>query len=416
MSIRSWLGKLIEPDPYWTQQAQQQNYPQTNVSTNKMNSPYQSPNSPQTPNTTYSPPKAKDQNAMEVALAGTPYRFFITHEAQSRFNEYARAALFVNGANRGSEIGGLARVKRFGNDWVCTDIKIFEQEATAGYFELDDMAVARFMMELHKDGRDDEIPEWCSLIHSHPPNCAPFLSGPDEENIKRLGHGRFAWSIIATANEDTSQMHGDAYKVHFFTDGEIPILVKKMPVMTIHPDRTTIEEEVKTLIKKPAPVIGKGWGGGKNKPVHHGNVHVPSASPAPVTVKQGAPAYNFDVEATGIHVGDTIKVELLPNSLEGCNKEEVKVLTAMNGNEFGVVDIDPNGFVVNGVILLPSEVTLVATAAPSPQLTLDAPAEPAESDSEATEETPEAEAPAEPEAEQETAEVAPTAGADTTEK
>lgn len=367
MGIGRWVTKffdLFDPGPEWHNQTNTSNAPiirrQTSRETKDMNNNFnQNPNAMQPMSQgNYSAGQRQQfskERHMEVSLAGNPYRFFMTHEAQSKFNEYARAALFVTGQYKVSEIGGLARVQRYGNDWVCMDIKIFEQEATAGYFELDDMAVARFMMQLHKDGKDAEIPEWCSLIHSHPPGCEPFLSNTDEENITRLGHGRFAWSIIATAHQDTSKMYGNAYAVHFFSDGEIPVLMKKMPVMTIHPDRSTIEAEVKTLIKKQEPVIGKGWGKSQQ-----GNMHIPGAAPAPMTVKtQDPPEFNFDLVATGIGIGDTVVIKLQEDSLVGANAEEVKVLKSMNGEEFDVVGIDPNGFIINSVIFLPTEVELI---------------------------------------------------------
>lgn len=391
-------GKLFQPSPYWQHQGALQNksvvYNNQNPqnTTNKVNQPmatvggnnnqqnYGYQNKPATPAT---PKNNAIDPTPQVSIVNVDnhvpkYNFYMTHEAQAKFNEYARAALAVY-PGQSSEIGGIARVKQFGNDWVCIDIKIFEQQANAGYFELDEMAMPRFMQELLRDGRADEIPEWCSLIHSHPPGCEPFLSATDRENIIRLGMGRFAWSIIATANSDVRRMSGSAYAVHYFQDGDVQVLIEKMPVGLVHPDRPAIEAEVKELIK-PVARVNK-WQGanppnGTFKPPHQGGFNT---SP-PKTVKKEEPKFNFDVNAVGIFPKDTVKITLLEDSLDGAEPEAIEVLKQMDGKEFVVEELDKSGFVINNLILLPSEVSLVKSGAEpakddAPAATEDAPAE-----------------------------------------
>lgn len=375
MGVWNFIASLFEPDPYWQAQRQpevkvfnsqnpqtttnQVNQPMNNYSQNNYGSPrpaQPSANAQAGPQNTDPKPQVSIVNMQEHVPS---YNFYMTHEAQAKFNEYARAALAVY-PGKSSEIGGLARVKQFGNDWVCIDIKIFPQQANAGYFELDEMAVPQFMMELHREGRTDEIPEWCSLIHSHPPNCAPFLSGTDRENIIRLGQGRFAWSIIATANQDVRKMSGAAYAVHYYQDGDVQVLIEKMPVGVVHPDRPQIEAEVKELIK---PVVQTNQWKGTNPPVGQSKPGGWNTAPPKTIQTQAKPQFNFDVNEVGIFPKDTVKITLQEDSLEGAEPEAVEVLKQMDGKEFVVDELDVNGFVINNLILLPSEVTLVKSGA-----------------------------------------------------
>jgi proteasome lid subunit RPN8/RPN11 len=142
--------------------------------------------------------------------------FAIDAEVSQKFNAYASAAF-------PREIGGLLRVVEEEPGYFrAIDIRIFPHlAATGAYFELDGVAVAQFNMELVRAGRANEVEEWRSLIHSHP-GFAPFLSGTDRTNLKRLAGPGFAFSVICSARKEGL---GNYYALHYAQGGHLPLVV-----------------------------------------------------------------------------------------------------------------------------------------------------------------------------------------------
>jgi len=137
-------------------------------------------------------------------------RLIMDEKVAHRFNAYATSAF-------PKEIGGLLRIVPDGDDLRIIDVKIFPHvSASGGYFELDGDAVAQYNMDLLKEGRKNEIPEWCSLIHSHP-NMTPFMSGTDKENLVRLAGNKHAFSVICSARSNPQRNYFDW---HYAQGGE----------------------------------------------------------------------------------------------------------------------------------------------------------------------------------------------------
>lgn len=181
-------------------------------------------------------------------------KFYMRPEVAIRFAEYARAA-----AKNGKEIGGLLRIKKSGDNFIAIDLKVFEQSASMAFFEMDGREMNKWKNAMKKEGRAAELAEWNSLIHSHPPGCAPFLSGTDLDQIKLFGHRKHFWSVIVES--DTEQIMNLNWRVHFYHGGMAPdkdgmlapatppLLVKDMPVDLLPSDWKDIHEEVQRIQK-----------------------------------------------------------------------------------------------------------------------------------------------------------------------
>lgn len=140
----------------------------------------------------------------------------IPEKLQAHFSAFAAAALPF-------EVGGLLRLEhdKDKNTFTAIDFHIFPQSVEEDYFELDGIAVAQFMMQLHVEKRSDEIPQWCSLIHSHP-QMTPFMSRPDRENIMRLAGEGFAFSVIFSAFEDPRE---NLIAIHYAQGAPLKLVV-----------------------------------------------------------------------------------------------------------------------------------------------------------------------------------------------
>lgn len=173
----------------------------------------------------------------------TATRLEIDGAILARFYAYAAAAL-------PAEIGGLLRVVRDGETFRVIDLHVFPQKVSSVTFDLDGVAVARFMAELYTQGRGAECAEWSSLIHSHP-SMQPFLSGRDQENIERLAGERHAWSLICSVWPDPERNY---QLVHYHQSGPIELTLIGLEVSVVgaveisDAEREQIEAETAALI------------------------------------------------------------------------------------------------------------------------------------------------------------------------
>lgn len=174
-------------------------------------------------------------------------KFYMHPMVMVEFAEYARQ-------NSPNEIGGLCRVQKIGDNFVATDLRIFPQHNEHTYFQMDGLEITKFRRELMKSGRKEENAEWNCIIHSHPPGCAPFLSGTDREQIIDFGQHGHAWSIIMTASDNIAAID---WRVHFYKGGDFPFLVQDLPVDTFHPNFSQIREEV-DVIRRSREEVGMG--------------------------------------------------------------------------------------------------------------------------------------------------------------
>lgn len=293
-------------------------------------------------------------------------KFYMLPEVMVEFAEWARHA-------QPNEIGGYCRVQRSGNNFIAVELKVFPQTAHSTYFEMDGMEIAKWRMKMLKEGRKEEMSEWNCLIHSHPPGCAPFLSGTDREQIIELGNNRHAWSIIVTANENIAALD---WRVHFYHGGDTPFLVQDIPVDTLHPNWKEIKEAIGT-IQKPHPIASVNPSPDSQRP----------SNGTPKTQKVSSTgnylldeiAYERDLlesfesvmsgiendisitDLTGIEEGSVVIVDVASESLGMFDETVQGLVTEMIGEQFMVdhVDEQKRMFHINGIEFAPEDLVLV---------------------------------------------------------
>jgi len=200
---------------------------------------------------------------MPSAEVGT-FEVFIDPHVQKLFNEYASAAVKL----RNAEIGGLAKVEPMGDgNFICTDFHLMTQKASACKFDIDKEEVTKFLWLLESTGRGDEMPFWCSIIHSHPVNCGPSMSGVDVDQLKDFAEESRAFSLIASATKDGAVGNWAAHyyeRVGTFgyvmlTDMDVSLIADPVDLVA----RKKIEDHVEELIEKPIvhQFTSHGWGG-----------------------------------------------------------------------------------------------------------------------------------------------------------
>jgi len=93
------------------------------------------------------------------------------------------------------EVSGLGKVERLGrDDFLCTDVLLFEQESSWGGTELSQEAVAEFFAALIERGEDPGQYRLWWHSHGHHP-C--FWSRMDIKTIERLGD---TWLVSVVGN------------------------------------------------------------------------------------------------------------------------------------------------------------------------------------------------------------------------
>lgn len=171
----------------------------------------------------FGPNSLNVQGAMRTPSATNFHKqFVIDPKVAHKFNAYAAEAF-------PAEIGGLLRVVETDDEIRAIDVKVFPHVASSGgYFELDGQELAKWTMGMYKDGLSDEIPQWRSIIHSHP-SMPPFLSGPDEKNLFLLAGENYAYSVICSASRNPNSNY---FAMHYGQTSPTKMLVEGVAVVT----------------------------------------------------------------------------------------------------------------------------------------------------------------------------------------
>lgn len=115
---------------------------------------------------------------------------YITRDTYKKMFDYVFATKL--------EISGLGRVEKKEDRLVITDVAIFEQEVSGASTELDIDAIAKFMIDLDKNGEDMSL--WKVWWHSHN-SMSAFFSGTDTNTMQELGN-TFDYLISIVLNFD----------------------------------------------------------------------------------------------------------------------------------------------------------------------------------------------------------------------
>lgn len=176
---------------------------------------------------------------------------FITPEAKQRLDLYLQCA--------SGEISGLGSVQKMGDDFLITQVYLFEQKCSASGTELDSESVASFLLEAVRAGLDTSVLKlWW---HSHV-NMSCFWSGDDDDTAKRLAMGGWFISVVGVKSGDYLCRLDMYDPVRITLDG-----VDFRVCLSINPAlRKEVEMEVKQKVKPI--IIPRGKKVSKNYPTY----------------------------------------------------------------------------------------------------------------------------------------------------
>lgn len=158
--------------------------------------------------------------------------------------------LYIQCSNE-TEVSGLGKVERLGrDDFLCTDIVLFEQESSWAGTELSQEAVADFLASVM--GRDEDPGQYRLWWHSHGDHPC-FWSRIDERTIERLGS---SWLLSVVGN-----LAGDLVaRIDVFD----PVhLAKELPtgvyLQANDELAETIKKELAEKVRRKAVPMESGW-------------------------------------------------------------------------------------------------------------------------------------------------------------
>lgn len=273
-----------------------------------------------------------------------PQTIHVMEEVKRKFNLYAQAALPC-------EIGGLARIQEYDIGLVVTDFVILEQDATGATFNIGKKEINDFTQKMVDDKKLDQLHEWCSIIHSHPVGCDPFLSGTDVEAIKSLAQEGHAFSLIMEAS---AKADSNNFKMHFCVDTEVGhVIVDNIAVRTAisqasADEQENIKAEVKKLLRPPVRhVLPRANHQDDWRNDYKSRQSAQSSCQKYDTHSDyliGAMVHNYQVE-----IGDWVQIEVdisrLPVGDWGSVHDEI---AEFDGKAFKVTAVSPQGVTAGG--------------------------------------------------------------------
>lgn len=164
-----------------------------------------------------------------------------------------KLAVYVETAE--GEIGGLFTVKvTESDDFIMTDLFLFEQEASSGGCELDAQDQGKFLEDLIAEGREDAIVDLKGWWHSHA-NMGVFWSGTDTSTQEKEYKTDYLVSLVTNKKGEMKAKLNTYYPIPLQCDLEPEV------AWTICVNKAELVEEVKQKVRKPAPKQYSGYQG-----------------------------------------------------------------------------------------------------------------------------------------------------------
>lgn len=139
--------------------------------------------------------------------------------------------LYIQGCKE--EISGIGTVRQVGRDFVIDEVFLLEQEVTGGTTDIDDDAIAKFLVEWI--GRDRDPLELKLWWHSHC-NFSTFWSSTDNSTIEKFQNG---WMISVVGN------HARDWKTRLDVFAPLRITLDALTLRA----QTAVDPKVKALVE-----------------------------------------------------------------------------------------------------------------------------------------------------------------------
>lgn len=141
-----------------------------------------------------------------------------------------------------TEVSGLGKVVKRGDDFVVTDVKIFEQTVSGAHSDIEAQALATFQYELVKAGENPA--DWVLWWHSHA-KMEVFFSGRDTDTIDQSTDFRYMVSLVTNHKHELKARIDVFDPCRMYTDLPVEILMPSIAEATAKECQAQIDAKVK---------------------------------------------------------------------------------------------------------------------------------------------------------------------------
>lgn len=160
------------------------------------------------------------------------------------------------------EISGLGKVRVIDEDFVVSDVAIFDQAVSGAHSTIETKALAQFQADRVRNG--ESMKEWTLWWHSHA-DMGVFFSKTDTDTIE--GSSEFPWLVSLVVNKkQQSEARIDVFSpVHMYMELKVEIIevaneeIKKL-----------CQKDIDDKVQKPQYSMGFQSGSWKGWPKHGG--------------------------------------------------------------------------------------------------------------------------------------------------
>lgn len=167
-------------------------------------------------------------------------KLILTKEAERKMNHYVQA---VN-----TEIAGMGKIMRAGEDIILTDVAIYHQEVTGGTANIDSVELAKFAADLYAKGENPK--DWSLWWHSHV-DMQAYFSSIDTGTIDRSTEYEYLISLVVNKKQQR-EARLDLYRPFRMTEKLTCIVAGETDVI---PADIILEVQEKVRVHQYKPVV-----------------------------------------------------------------------------------------------------------------------------------------------------------------
>lgn len=120
-----------------------------------------------------------------------------------------------------SEISGLGKIRRDGDDFIVTDVAIFEQSVSGVHSTIPTIALAKFQEDMVKKG--ESMKDWVLWWHSHA-DMSVFFSTTDTDTIAGSTEFPYLVSLVVNKARENKARIDVFSPVHMYAELDVEII------------------------------------------------------------------------------------------------------------------------------------------------------------------------------------------------